>query len=68
MYGEGLMPRGIPAIDNLKDNEKLDSGTARIIRLYLERIACKLERVETNSAYRSAYNRIARLIRESKPD
>lgn len=42
--------------------------TARLMRLYLERLALKIERIATNETYKSAFRTTARLVREAKPD
>jgi hypothetical protein len=61
--------RGIVVFKSLKDDTyKYDPGTARAIRQHLERIAYKIEHEIANRTYMHAYRRIARLIRESKPD
>jgi hypothetical protein len=63
------MPRGTFVFKSLKDDShKYDPRTARAIRQHLERLAVKLEREIANRTYMHAYRRVARLIRESKPD
>lgn len=47
---------------------ELDPETARIIRLYLERVACRVERTAAGASYMSAFKIAAQLIREQKPD
>ena len=46
----------------------MDEYTSRLIRLYLERVAMRLERVEAGQSYRCGLRFAARLIRASKPD
>lgn len=46
----------------------LDPHTARIVRLYLERVAIRLERAEAGSSYRMGLGFAAKIIRASKPD
>jgi hypothetical protein len=63
------MPRGKFVFKTLKDeSHKYHPATARAIRQHLERLAVKLEREIANRTYMHAYRRIARLLRESKPD
>jgi hypothetical protein len=61
---------GAAILKSLKDDSgvKYDPETARAIRLHLERLACKIERAPCNNMYSQIFSRIARLIRESKPD
>jgi hypothetical protein len=63
------LPRGKFQFKTLKDDtHKYHPATARAIRQHLERLAVKLEREICNRTYMNAYRRIARLIREAKPD
>jgi hypothetical protein len=50
------------------DNPKHPPEIARIIRIELERIAGKVERLSGNDPYKAAFKKAARLIRDSKPD
>jgi len=45
-----------------------DPETARIIRLYLERVALRIERMAANRTYTNALKIAARMVRDSKPD
>lgn len=42
--------------------------TARIVRLYLERVAMRIERISASPNYTTAYRAAARLVRDAKPD
>ena len=63
------MAHVIPLAKSIKDGSvKYDAETARAIRLHLERLAAAIERQETNPTYQGLFRRIAKLIRDSKPD
>lgn len=46
----------------------VDPVTARVIRLYLERVAMRLEHTNASHVYYNAFKQAARIVRESKPD
>jgi hypothetical protein len=46
----------------------LDPATARIVRLYLERAARRVERYKASDSYMTALRIASRIVRESKPD
>ena len=47
---------------------KMPPEIARILRLHLERLASRLDRVQASHVYMSAFRRAAKMVRESKPD
>ena len=58
----------IPDLPDEAEPSNMAPETARLIRLYLERVAAKLERVQASATYMNAFRRAAKMVRESKPD
>lgn len=52
----------------MPEDPKHSPEIARILRLELERIALRLERLRGNSNYVAAYKNAARIVRDAKPD
>ena len=54
----------------IKDGLSFDAATARLVRLYLERVACALERRGNprSTTYMYAFKIAARAVRALKPD
>jgi hypothetical protein len=47
---------------------KLKPAEARAVRLYLELVAKRFEKIQCNTSYACAYKQAARIIRQMKPD
>ena len=58
----------VPELPDEITPPSLPPEVARLIRLYLERAAMKIERIQASPAYISAFKLAARILRESKPD
>lgn len=58
----------MPDPEDPRQSLTLTEHEARVIRLYLERVAKRLDNAPGSSAYRSSMNFAAKIVRDSKPD
>ena len=47
---------------------ELDAVTARLVRLYLERAAMRVERMNYSMVYMKAFKKAAQVVRNCKPE
>lgn len=58
----------LPPEDKQPKSYALTPEAARLVRVYLERVATALERAAGSTTYKSAHRNAAKIIRRLKPD